>query len=179
MLMSVLNVRSMFMCAHACPSRRPTPSTRNRLLATVHSPPVPRPASCAFLPSRSALVTCATLLFSMMGCLTRIRKRADSNFQKLIGVGPDLFGTTQAQEATWHGREGRSELVFLLPSGPISGVCELTKFLRGRRPRREDRARRRYPRNFLTRIPFVCQNKPRHSRAFDRRMPDAVSQAVA
>jgi hypothetical protein len=29
----------------------------------------------------------------MIGCLTRIRKRADTNFQKVLGVIPDLFGT--------------------------------------------------------------------------------------
>jgi hypothetical protein len=39
-----------------------------------------------------AFVTCATLIFAMIGCLTRIRKRADSNIQKIFGTFPDLFG---------------------------------------------------------------------------------------
>lgn len=39
-----------------------------------------------------ALITCVTLVFALIGCLTRIRKRADTNFQKLIGTVPDLIG---------------------------------------------------------------------------------------
>jgi len=39
-----------------------------------------------------AFITCATLLFALIGCLTRIRKKADSNFQKIIGTFPDLIG---------------------------------------------------------------------------------------
>jgi len=39
-----------------------------------------------------AFVTCATLIFAMIGCLTRIRRRADSNFQKIVGTFPDLLG---------------------------------------------------------------------------------------
>jgi len=39
-----------------------------------------------------AFVTCVTLIFALIGCLTRIRKRADTNFQKIIGTFPDLIG---------------------------------------------------------------------------------------
>lgn len=34
---------------------------------------------------------CVTLIFALMGCITRIRWRQDSNFQKLIGMLPDTF----------------------------------------------------------------------------------------
>jgi hypothetical protein len=37
-------------------------------------------------------ITCATLIFALIGCLTRIRKRADTNLQKIIGTLPDLIG---------------------------------------------------------------------------------------
>lgn len=40
---------------------------------------------------QSAFVTCATLVFALMGCLTRIRWRQDTNFQKLIGCLPDTL----------------------------------------------------------------------------------------
>ena len=39
-----------------------------------------------------AFTTCAGLLFALMGCLSRIRKRADSNFQKIISCVPDTYG---------------------------------------------------------------------------------------
>ncbi len=32
-----------------------------------------------------AFMTCATLIFALIGCLTRIRKTADTNFQKVHG----------------------------------------------------------------------------------------------
>jgi len=32
-----------------------------------------------------AFTTAVTLIFALIGCLTRIRKTADTNFQKLIG----------------------------------------------------------------------------------------------
>ena len=35
-----------------------------------------------------AFTTCATLIFAMAGLLTRIRRKADSNFQKVIGCVP-------------------------------------------------------------------------------------------
>lgn len=40
---------------------------------------------------QNAYVTCFTLVFALMGCLTRIRWRQDSNFQKLIGCLPDTL----------------------------------------------------------------------------------------
>lgn len=40
-----------------------------------------------------AFTTCATLVFALIGCLTRIRWRQDSNFQKLIGCVPDTLGS--------------------------------------------------------------------------------------
>jgi hypothetical protein len=40
---------------------------------------------------QNAYVTCFTLIFAMMGCLTRIRWRQDTNFQKLIGCMPDTL----------------------------------------------------------------------------------------
>lgn len=39
-----------------------------------------------------ALITAVTLIFALIGCLTRIRKRADTNFQKIIGTFPDMIG---------------------------------------------------------------------------------------
>jgi hypothetical protein len=39
-----------------------------------------------------ALITFATLLFAMNGCLTRIKKVADTNFQKILGCAPDTNG---------------------------------------------------------------------------------------
>jgi hypothetical protein len=45
-----------------------------------------------------AFVTAATLIFAMIGCLTRIRKVADTNFQKVVGCIPDTIGVlTQIQ----------------------------------------------------------------------------------
>ena len=45
-----------------------------------------------------AFTTAATLIFAMIGCLTRIRKVADTNFQKFIGCIPDTIGViTQTQ----------------------------------------------------------------------------------
>mmetsp|Transcript_35136 Transcript_35136/g.45315 ORF Transcript_35136/g.45315 Transcript_35136/m.45315 type:complete len:475 (+) Transcript_35136:59-1483(+) len=45
-----------------------------------------------------AVMTCVTLIFAMIGCLTRMRKVADTNFQKMIGCFPDTLGIiTQAQ----------------------------------------------------------------------------------
>ena len=45
-----------------------------------------------------AFMTCATRIFAMIGCLTRIRRVQDTNFQKMIGCLPDTFGCiTQAQ----------------------------------------------------------------------------------
>lgn len=49
-----------------------------------------------------ALIGCVTLIFSLIGCLTRIRWRQDSNFQKLIGCMPDtisMFMNIQAISA--------------------------------------------------------------------------------
>lgn len=39
-----------------------------------------------------AFTTCATMIFAMLGLLTRIRRKADSNFQKVIGCVPDTIG---------------------------------------------------------------------------------------
>lgn len=39
-----------------------------------------------------AFTTFATLILALNGCLTRIRKIADTNLQKFLGVIPDLFG---------------------------------------------------------------------------------------
>ncbi|KAJ1627492.1 hypothetical protein T492DRAFT_1024685 [Pavlovales sp. CCMP2436] len=39
-----------------------------------------------------AFMTCVTLIFALIGCLTRIRKRADTNFQKILGTLPDMLG---------------------------------------------------------------------------------------
>jgi len=39
-----------------------------------------------------AFSTCVTLLAAMMGCLTRIKKKADTNFQKIMGCVPDTIG---------------------------------------------------------------------------------------
>jgi len=45
-----------------------------------------------------AFLTAATLIFAMVGCLTRIRKVADTNFQKVVGCIPDTIGVlTQIQ----------------------------------------------------------------------------------
>jgi len=45
-----------------------------------------------------AFMTCVTLIFALVGCLSRIRKVADTNFQKVIGCLPDTLGVvTQAQ----------------------------------------------------------------------------------
>lgn len=38
------------------------------------------------------IVTCVTMIFALVGCLTRMRKVADTNFQKLIGCLPDTLG---------------------------------------------------------------------------------------
>mmetsp|Transcript_17515 Transcript_17515/g.20303 ORF Transcript_17515/g.20303 Transcript_17515/m.20303 type:complete len:335 (-) Transcript_17515:127-1131(-) len=39
-----------------------------------------------------AFTTAATLILALNGCLTRIRRAADSNLQKLLGTLPDAFG---------------------------------------------------------------------------------------
>jgi len=39
-----------------------------------------------------AYMTAFTLLFALLGCLSRLRKIADTNFQKVIGCLPDTFG---------------------------------------------------------------------------------------
>lgn len=39
-----------------------------------------------------AFSTAATLIFALIGCLTRMRKVADTNFQKVIACLPDTFG---------------------------------------------------------------------------------------
>ena len=45
-----------------------------------------------------AFMTCCTLIFALIGCLTRMRKVADTNFQKMIGCIPDTIGVaTQFQ----------------------------------------------------------------------------------
>ena len=39
-----------------------------------------------------AFSTTATIVFALNGCLTRIRRVADTNFQKLLGCLPDMWG---------------------------------------------------------------------------------------
>ena len=41
-----------------------------------------------------AFSTTVTIIFALNGCLTRIRRQADSNFQKLLGCFPDMWGVT-------------------------------------------------------------------------------------
>jgi len=39
-----------------------------------------------------ALTTTVTLIFALNGCLTRMRRKADTNFQKLLACVPDTYG---------------------------------------------------------------------------------------
>ena len=49
----------------------------------------------------SFAVTCITLVFALMGVTTRIRKNADSNFQKVIGCIPDTIGVITLIQSLW------------------------------------------------------------------------------
>ena len=40
----------------------------------------------------NAFSTCVTLILAMMGVTTRIKKKADSNIQKILGCVPDTIG---------------------------------------------------------------------------------------
>jgi hypothetical protein len=44
-------------------------------------------------------MTAFTLLFALQGCLTRIKREADTNFQKLIGCVPDTIGIITLMQA--------------------------------------------------------------------------------
>jgi hypothetical protein len=58
-----------------------------------------------------AFLTCVTLIFAMNGCLTRIRKRADTNFQKFLGCVPDLIGcVTQLQALALFAASGHQNM---------------------------------------------------------------------
>jgi len=46
-----------------------------------------------------AFMTCFTLIFALMGVLTRIRRKADTNFQKILGCIPDTFGVFSLGQA--------------------------------------------------------------------------------
>lgn len=48
-----------------------------------------------------AFMTAATLVFAMLGCLTRIRKVADTNWQKVLGCIPDTLGVITQAQALW------------------------------------------------------------------------------
>ncbi len=48
-----------------------------------------------------ALITFATLLLAMNGCLTRIKKVADTNLQKILGALPDTSGVISLAITLW------------------------------------------------------------------------------
>mmetsp|Transcript_64800 Transcript_64800/g.146178 ORF Transcript_64800/g.146178 Transcript_64800/m.146178 type:complete len:215 (-) Transcript_64800:268-912(-) len=76
-----------------------------KLISALAFPPSCRTRTCGFFRTQAsqfgAFMTAATLVFAMLGCLTRIRKVADTNWQKVLGCIPDTLGVITQAQALW------------------------------------------------------------------------------